>query len=42
MYLFRNVPDSKQRLLFNVLAHVGKSSETVANWNNYRPWIGLF
>ena len=42
MYLFRSVPDSKRQLLSSVLAHVGKSSKTVANWNNYRPWIGLF
>ena len=40
--LFGNVPGSKWRLLSNVLARVGKTSETVANWNNSRPWIGLF
>ena len=39
---FRNVPDSKWRLLSNVLVHVIKTSELVANWNNERPWIGLF
>ena len=40
--LFRNVPGSKWRLLSNVLARVGKTGETAANWNNSRPWIGLF
>ena len=30
----RNVPGSKWRLLSNILACVGKTSETVANWNN--------
>ena len=38
----RNVPGSKWRLLSNVLARVGKTGETAANWNNSRPWIGLF
>ena len=28
--------------LSNVLARVGKTGETAANWNNSRPWIGLF
>ena len=37
-----NVPGSKWRLLSNVLARVGKSGETAANWSNSRPWIGLF
>ena len=32
--LFRNVPDSKRRLLSNVLTYFGKTNETVANWNN--------
>ena len=32
--LFRNVPGLKWRLLSNVSARGGKSSETVANWNN--------
>ena len=40
--LFRNVPGSKWQFLSNVLARVGKTGETVANWNNPRPWIGLF
>ena len=40
--LFRNVPGSKWQLLTNVLAHVGKTGETAVNWNNLRPWIGLF
>ena len=39
---FRNVPDSKWQLLSIVLARVGKTGETAANWNNSRPWIGLF
>ena len=42
IYIFRNVPGSKWRLLSNVLARVGKTGETAANWNNSRPWIGLF
>ena len=32
--VIRNVPDSKWRLLSNVLARDGKTSKTVANWNN--------
>ena len=24
------------------LVRVGKTGETAANWNNSRPWIGLF
>ena len=39
---FRNVPGSKWRLLSNVLARGGETGETAANWNNSRPWIGLF
>ena len=39
---FRNVPGSKWPFLSNVLAHGGKTGETAANWNNSRPWIGLF
>ena len=42
VYLRRTVPGSKWRLLSNVLARVGKTGETAANWNNSRPWIGLF
>ena len=41
-HLFRNVPGSKWRLLSNVLARIGKTGETAANWDNLRPWIGLF
>ena len=40
--LFRNVPGSKWRLLSNILARVDKTGEMAANWNNSRPWIGLF
>ena len=42
VYVNRNVLDLKWRLLANVLARVGVTSETVANWSNSRPWIGLF
>ena len=41
-FVIRNFPGSKWRLLSNVLARIGKTGETAANWNNSRPWIGLF
>ena len=25
-----------------ILARVGKTGETAANWNKSRPWIGVF
>ena len=40
--IYQNVPGSKWQLLSNVLTRVGKTSEMVVNWNNSRPWIGLF
>ena len=42
VYLGMPPCSSKWRLLSSVLACVGKTGETVANWNNSRPWIGIF
>ena len=39
---YQDVPGSKWWLLSNVLARVGKTGKTAANYNNSRPWIGLF
>ena len=39
---YQDVPGSKWWLLSNILARVGKTGETEANYNNSRPWIGLF
>ena len=42
IYLYGNAPRSKWQFLSNVLVCVGEISETLANRNNGRPWIGFF